>query len=238
MIINFHEHPWEGVGDHNAGMGIDRMVLLADRDSNDLVCDMAEREPGRYIPFYRADVNDIRKSCQELRHYMGERGVRGVKFQPLSQAIMPNDSRLYPFYEVCQELGAIVLFHAGVVAFPKHYVRFGNPVHVDDVAWDFPNLNIVIAHLGGNYSFEATVIASNHPNVYLDTAYLHFFCDRSLPKVEPIDLVKRAVAFAGAEKVLYASEDVHPSVILDSDLPQSTKDMILCENAQRLLGEL
>ena len=106
------------------------------------------------------------------------------------------------------------------------------------MAWDFPDLNIVIAHLGGNYSFEATVIASNHPNVYLDTAYLHFFCDRSLPKVEPIDLVKRAVEFAGAAKVLYASEDVHPSVISDSDLPQSTKDMILFENAQRLLGEV
>ena len=67
MIINFHEHPWKGVGDHNASMGIDRMVLLGDRDSNDLVCDMAEREPGRYIPFYRADVNDIPKSCEELR---------------------------------------------------------------------------------------------------------------------------------------------------------------------------
>ena len=238
MIINFHEHPWEGVGDHNASMGIDRMVLLADRDTNDLVCEMAEREPGRYIPFYRADVNDIPKCCEELRHYVRERGVRGVKFQPLIQTIMPNDSRLYPFYEVCQELGAIVLFHAGVVAFPKHYVRFGNPVHVDDVAWDFPDLNIVIAHLGGNYSFEAAVIASNHPNVCLDTAYLHFFCDRSLPKVEPIDLVKRAVEFAGAEKVLYASEGVQPSLIADSDLPQDTKELILHRNAQRLLGEI
>jgi predicted TIM-barrel fold metal-dependent hydrolase len=237
MIINFHEHPYEGVGEHNTSLGIDRMVLLADRDTNDLVCDMAQRDPQRYIPFYRADVNDIPKSCAELRHYVQHRGVRGVKFQPLSQSIMPNDPKLYPFYEVCQELRAIVLFHAGVVAFPKHYVRFGNPVQVDDVAWDFPDLRIVIAHLGGNYSYEAMVICSNHPNVYMDTAYLHFFCDRSLPQVQPIELVARAVRFCGPEKILFASEDVHPSLIADSHLPENTRKLILSGNALRLLDE-
>jgi predicted TIM-barrel fold metal-dependent hydrolase len=237
VIVNFHEHPWDGVGEHNAQMGIDRMVLLADRDTNDLVCDMADREPGRYIPFYRADVSDIPRSCDELGRYLRDRAVRGVKFQPLVQRILPNDPALYPFYEVCQELGAIVLFHAGVVAFPKHYVRFGNPVYVDDVAWDFPDLRIVIAHLGGNYSYEACVICSNHPNVYMDTAYLHFFCDRSLPQISPIELVHRAVRFCGPEKVLFASEGVHPSLIADSDLPDDAKHLILSRNALRLLGE-
>jgi len=237
MIINFHEHPWGGVGERNAELGIDRMVLLGARDTNDLVCDMAEREPERYIPFYRADVNDIPKSCDELRGYVSEGGVRGVKFQPLSQYVYPNDRKLYPFYELCQELGLIVLFHAGVVAFPDHRVRFGNPVHVDDVAWDFPDLRIVIAHLGGNYSFEALVICSNHPNVFMDTAYLHFICDRSLPKIEPIDLIKRAAEFCGPEKILYGCEGVEPRLIAESDLPTETRDLILCGNAQRLLGE-
>lgn len=238
MVINFHEHPRDGVGEQNARLGIDRMVLLGARDTNDLVCDMAEQEPARYIPFYRADVNDIPKSCDELRRYATERGARGVKFQPLSQYCFPNDRKLYPFYEMCQELGLIVLFHAGVVAFPDHRVRFGNPVFVDDVAWDFPDLKIVIAHLGGNYSFEALVICSNHPNVFMDTAYLHFFCDRSLPCVEPIDVIKRAVEFCGAEKVLFGSERVEPRLIIESDLPPEAKELILCGNARRLLDEL
>lgn len=237
MVINFHEHPWRGVGEHNASLGIDRMVLLADRDTNDLVCEMAEREPGRYIPFYRADVTDIPKSCEELRHYVRHRGVRGVKFQPLVQQIAVDDRRLYPFYEVCQELGAIVLFHSGVVAFPDHHVKYANPVHADTVAWDFPDLRIVIAHLGGNYSYEALVICSNHPHVYMDTAYLHFFCDRSLPRVEPIDLVKRAVRFCGAEKILFGSEGVEPSLIANSDLPEEDKALILSGSALKLLGE-
>ena len=237
MIVNFHEHPYDGVGEENASLGIDRMVLLGDRDTNDLVCEMAAREPDRYVPFYRADVNDIPRSCEELRHYVANRGVRGVKFQPLFQKIMPNDPKLYPFYEVCQELRAIVLFHAGVVAFPAHYVRFGNPVCVDDVAWDFPDLRICIAHLGGNYSYEALVICSNHPNVYMDTAYLDFFCDRSLPKVEPIELIQRAVRFCGPEKILFASEGVHPSLVADSRLDTDTKELILSGNALRLLGE-
>ena len=237
MVINFHEHVWDGVGAHNASLGIDRMVLLADVDSNDLVCEMAEREPGRYIPFYRAHVNEIPKSCKELRHYVTERGVRGVKFQPLSQRIAANDRSLYPFYEVCQELGVIVLFHSGVVGFPRHFVRYGNPVDMDEVAWDFPEMKIVIAHLGGNYSFEAAVICENQKNVYMDTAYLHFFCDRSLPKVEPIDLVKRAVKSCGVEKILFASEGVKPSLITDSDLSAEVKELILAGNAQRLLGE-
>lgn len=236
MIVNFHEHPYEGVGDDNAEMGVDRMVLLPGRESNDLVCEMAEREPDRYVPFYRADVTDIPKSCEELRRSMRERGVCGVKFQPLVQGMLPNNRALYPFYEVCQELGAIVLFHAGVVAFPQHYVRFGSPVYVDDVAWDFPDLRIVIAHLGGNYSYEALVICSNHRNVYMDTAYLHFFCDRSLPKVTPVDLVERAVRFCGAEKILFGSEGVQPSLIADSKLREEAKELILSGNALRLLG--
>jgi predicted TIM-barrel fold metal-dependent hydrolase len=81
------------------------------------------------------------------------------------------------------------------------------------------------------------VICSNHPNVYMDTAYLHFFCDRSLPQVQPIELVARAVRFCGPEKILFASEDVHPSLIADSHLPENTRKLILSGNALRLLDE-
>ena len=128
-----------------------------------------------------------------------------------------------------------MLFQSGVVAFDKHYAQYGTCVYIDELADTFGDLNIVIAHLGGNYSYEAVVIAEKNPNVYMDTAYLQFFCNRSLPKITPLDMIKRAVEFAGPHKVLYGFEGLGPSVILDSDIRHDYKKLILRQNAQRVL---
>jgi len=89
--------------------------------------------------------------------------------------------------------------------------------------------------MGGNYSYEALVTAEKHENVYLETAFLQVFCERSLPRVEPIDVIKRGVKFLGAERVLYGFEGLSPKVILESDLANDAKEKILSLNAKRLL---
>ncbi len=242
MIINAHEHPWLGdpketVPKYLADQPHDISVLLpVGGEVNEVVRRWAELEPDHFIPFYWLDLEDIPGDVAKLEEAVKEKGHRGIKFQPLLQHFHANEPRMYPIYEKCIELAIPVLFHSGVVYFDRHLAHFGSPVYVDEVAADLPDLNIVIAHLGGNYSFEALVIAEKHENVFLDTAFLPWFCERSLPRVEPMDLIRRAVRFAGPESVLYACEGLSPTVIQDSDLAGDVKELILHGNAERLLG--
>ena len=114
--------------------------------------------------------------------------------------------------------------------------RYTDPLPIDQVAFDFPSLPLCIAHMGGNYHYEALVLAEKHENVYLDTALLHFFCSRMMPHVSPDELIAHAVRHVGAEKVLYGSEGVWPQIVLTLDITEAEKRQILGGNALRLLG--
>lgn len=235
MIIDFHQHPSLGVHELMQQNDITVSVLLPDVDTNDLVLKWTRKWPGQFVPFYRVDLSDPVKAAEDLVEAVKQRGHRGIKFQPLVQRFYAHEQRLRPIFAQASELGIPVLFHSGVVAFEKHYAHYGNCVYVDELATEFPQLKIVIAHMGGNYHFEALVIAEKHENIYLDTAYLHFFCNRALPKIRPIDLIKRAIEFVGPDKVLYGCEGTRPSLILDSDIHEPHKKLILWQNAKKLL---
>lgn len=234
-IIDSHQHPYPGVHEFMAQHHINVTVLLPGPGGNDRVLDWSKKWPGMFVPFYWIDFEKLDRAPDDLEAAVA-RGHKGIKFQPLVQRFHMNDRRLWPVYARAQKLGIPVLFHAGVVAFPNHCTVYADPIYVDEVAEAFPELKIIIAHMGGQYHNQAVVVAEKNPNVYLDTAYLHFFCRRMLPKVTPLDLIKRAVEFAGPTKVLYAFEGTPPSVILNSDLGPDVQKRILWQNAQALLN--
>ncbi|MHC4914174.1 MAG: amidohydrolase family protein [Planctomycetota bacterium] len=244
MIVNFHEHPKDGLVEKMAATGVDVSVLLPVGEENNARAEsMAAADPGRFVPFFWPGYAEDFEGCAERFAAARERGGgRGVKFQLLLQHASPDDRRLYPMYEKCAEGRAPVLFHCGMVAFREelgrpHLSAYSNSVHgADRVAADFPELPIVIAHLGGNYHYEALVAAEKHPNVYLDTAFLHFFEKRALPRVSPVRLIERAVSILGPEKVLYGGEGVLPGVVRAAAIPEEDKAAILGGNAARLLG--
>jgi len=241
VIINFHEHTWMGdpedtVPRYLADRPHDISVLMpVGVENNEVARRWAELEPEHFIAFYWLDLKDIAGDVERLERAVREKGHRGVKFQPLLQHFRANDRRLYPIYEKCVELGIPVLFHAGVVGYEKHLAHWGTPIYIDELATDLPELQIVIAHMGGNYHFEALVIAEKHENVYLDTAFLPWFCARFLPPVEPMDLIRRALRFVGPDRILYACEGLEPDVILESDLDPEVKEKVMHANAERLL---
>jgi len=237
MIIDFHQHPYPGVHEFMEQQHITMSVLLPGPGGNEVVLAWAKRWPDKFIPFYWIEnLEDTEKAADDLEVAVREKGHKGIKFQPLRQKFRMNEKRMWPIYARAEKLGIPVLFHTGVVGFKDHWAEFANPVYIDAVAEAFPNLKIVIAHMGGNYHYEALVIAEKHENVYMDTAYLWFFCNRMLPKIQPIDLIRRAVEFAGPHKVLYAFEGTPTSVIIDSDLEMEHKKRILWQNAKELLG--
>jgi len=245
FVVNFHEHPTDNAVENNARMGIDMAVLLSvGTDALSRAVEMSRERPGEFVPFYWVDnTRDLSDEPRRLRRAVEEQGVRGVKFQPMDQHWFPDDRRIYPIYEVCSELGLVCTWHAGMVTLGFKYelgvpmlARYVDPRPIDQVAFDFPELKICIAHMGGNYYYQALILAEKHENVYLDTAFLLFFCRRMLPAISPETLIAHAARIVGAAKVLYGSEGLWPQAVLHADLAEHEKDLILSGNALRLLG--
>ena len=251
LVVNFHEHPTslEALVAKNTEMGIDMSVLVAvGTEDMELAIRMSKERPDMFVPFYWVDnTRDLSDEPKRLRRAVEEGGIRGVKFQPMDQHWFADDRRIYPIYETCAELGLVCTWHAGMVKLGHAYdhkyemgvpmlAKYTDPMPIDQVAFDFPELKVCIAHIGGNHHYQALILAEKHENVYVDTAFLPFFCSHMLPRVTPEELVLHAVHVAGVEKVLYGSEGLWPQSILQTDLSDDEKRAILSGNALRLLG--
>lgn len=122
----------------------------------------------RLLPF--ASVNPVADPMpvERLRRW-AEQGARGLKLYPSYQFIYPNDRRLYPIYSLAVELRWPVVFHTGSSVFQGSRLKYALPEHIDDVAVDFPDLRIVLAHAGRPaWTAAAATLARIHPHVYLD----------------------------------------------------------------------
>ena len=89
---------------------------------------------------------------REARRLMQDYGIRGFKFHPTFQGFYANDRMAYPLYEAIEENGGIALFHTGQTGVGSGMrggngmrLKFSNPMYMDDVAVDFPDLKIILA---------------------------------------------------------------------------------------------
>ena len=226
-------------------MQIDKAVLLPVGTENRAKAqEMIQRYPNRFIAFHWIDFdNDIDEELCLLRVQGEASRVKGVKFQPMDQHMVPNDKRIYPVYELCQELGLMVTWHSGMVALPFKYElggpmlsKYCDPTNFDEVAYEFPKLRICIAHLGGNFMYNALILAEKHENIYLDTAFLGFFAPHFFPPTDPSALITHAVTVAGAEKILFGCEGVTPEDVRKADISEEAKEKVLGLNAAKLLS--
>jgi predicted TIM-barrel fold metal-dependent hydrolase len=142
--------------------------------SNDVIAQAVRDHPDTFIGFGAVDPHMGKWAVNEVRR-IAEVGLRGLKFQPIVQGFFPNDERFYPIYEAAQELGLVALFHTGTTGIGAGApggmglkLKYGRPVHLDDVAADFPNLTIIAAHPGWPWTEELLSVAVHKGNVYID----------------------------------------------------------------------
>ena len=100
---------------------------------------------------------------------MAELGIRGMKFHPEFQDFDPNDPRMHRIYRRAADLGLIILFHAGVD--PAYETVRGVPTTFKRIITGYPDLTIILAHLGGYRVWEDVAEHLMGERVYLDTAY-------------------------------------------------------------------
>ena len=208
---------------------------------NDDVARAAQRHPDVLIPFGSIDPHRGGAGVDEARRLVTEMGVRGFKFHPTLQGFSPDDPMAYPFYEAIQELGVPALFHSGQTGIGAGMpggnglrLRHSNPMLLDDVAADFPDLTIILAHPSFPWQDEALSVATHKANVYIDLSGWS-------PKYFPPQLVQYANTVL-KHKVLFGSD--YPLITPDrwmadfAELPirDEVRPLILKENAIRVLG--
>ncbi|MGV9987094.1 amidohydrolase family protein [Streptomyces olivaceus] len=211
------------------------------RIANEEVAENCAAHADVLIPFASVDPHKGRAGVREARRLVEEHGVRGFKFHPSIQAFSPNDRLAYPLYEAIEELGVPALFHtgqtgigAGVPGGGGIRLKYSDPMLVDDVAVDFPELRIILAHPSFPWQDEALAVATHKPYVHIDLSGWS-------PKYFPPQLVRYANTLL-KDKVLFGSD--YPVITPDRwladfgklDIKPEVRPRILKDNAARLLG--
>lgn len=120
------------------------------------------------LTFVGLDPRRGKEGLDELERAVKEKNCGGWKIYP-PNGFYPDNEEFYPYYELCTELEVPVVIHQGFTSRFKH-IKYGQPVHVDSVAVDFPRLKIVLAHVGVPWVDEALTIAAKNPNVNVDVS--------------------------------------------------------------------
>jgi predicted TIM-barrel fold metal-dependent hydrolase len=208
--------------------------------TNEEVAEVAAANADVLIPF--ASVDPARKDAPQIaRRLIEEHNVRGFKVHPNLQAFFPNDRDAYPLYEVIAEARLPALFHTGHSGIGSGLpggggvrLKYSNPIHVDDVAADFPELPIVLAHPSFPWQDEAISIAMHKPEVHIDLSGWS-------PKYFPPQLIRYSNTLL-KRQVLFGSD--YPMITPERwlkdfeklEIDDEVRPLILKENAARLLG--
>lgn len=208
--------------------------------SHEYVAEMVRRFPDTFIGFAGVDPWKGKAAIDELERAVKELGLRGAKFQQAAQAFFPNDRRFYPLWEKCVELEIPVLFHCGTTGLGAGMpgglgikLKYIDPLPIDEVAADFPELTIICAHPAWPWTDVAIAMAIHKANLYVDLSGWS-------PKYFPPQLV-RDVNSRLQNKALFGTD--YPFIKPDRwlrdfekiELKPGIREKIMLENAKKVL---
>lgn len=212
------------------------------RVSNDYIAEVVDQHPDFFRGFASVDPHKGKQATRELERSVKELHLSGLKLHPIMQAFFPDDREFYPLYDKCAELGVPVAFHTGWeylgVGFPGGKgirMKYGRPLHIDDVAADFPDLKIIMLHPSWPWEDEQVAIVMQKDNVFADIASW-------MPKFysETMKTYLRVRAFNS--KIMFGSDYPFIDVVKwmnqfnELDLDHDIRKAILEDNAKRILG--
>ena len=217
-------------------------VMGFDDSTNEFAARYAEAAPDRLLPYGGVHPRFTANARRDVDHLV-EIGTRVLKIHPPHQVFAANAytdglTALGEIYATCERVGLPVMIHTGTSIFPGARSKFGNPMEIDDVAIDYPDLQIIMAH-GGRplYMAEAFFILRRHKHVWLDLSGIppkNLF--EYFPRIEEL-----------SAQLLWGTDWPSPGVssmrrnvdqFLALPLPDSVKQAALQDNPERLLPRL
>ncbi len=260
MIIDCHTH----LGPHNdkdfkaddlfgsmKQAGIEYSLVIANRTrgeslSTEKVIQITEKNSKLKaignVEFDTLDVNQIEK----LKRYLENKKIFGVKFYLGYEEFYANDQKLTPLYSFCEKEGYPVVYHTGVLEVGyKGFLKYSHPLTIDSVATNFPNLKIIIAHMGNPWILDCGAVMLKNENVYVDLS--GFFDEYKPIKEEQIDyFVKKLWEFQqfvgdfkkclfGTDWPLYNQKE-YVDAVLRLPLSKEESDLVFWKNAQKIFN--
>ena len=207
---------------------------------NRWACEAAQEE-SRLISLISVDVlQSPEQMVADIEGLVTRFRAKGLKVHPVMNEYYPGDERLWPAYGAAQRMGIPVLFHSGAIELPGYTNEFGRVGHFRKVAERFPDLQMILAHLGKGEYDESIRIAEEHPNVFFDTAGC--FLDSVRPREEVSEELVSVIRKIGIHRVMFGSdwpwhdpgEDI--AAINRLSVTELEKEMILGSNAKRIFG--
>lgn len=208
--------------------------------SNEEIAELAHKNSDVAIPFASISPHRGAEGVAAARRLIRDYKVRGFKFHPSVQEFFPNDRLAYPLYEVIAEAKLPALFHTGQTGVGAKTrggggirLKYSNPLYLDDVAADFPDMPIILAHPSFPWQEEALSVATHKPQVYIDLSGWS-------PKYFPPILVQYANTLL-KDRILFGSD--YPVIAPEKwveefeklPIKPEVRALIMKENAARLL---
>jgi predicted TIM-barrel fold metal-dependent hydrolase len=208
--------------------------------TNEEVAELAHKNSDVAIPFASINPHRGADGVRAARRLIHEYKVKGFKFHPSVQEFFPNDRLAYPLYEVIAEAKLPALFHTGQTGVGAGTpggggirIKYSNPLYLDDVAADFPDMPIILAHPSFPWQDEALSVATHKPQVYIDLSGWS-------PKYFPPMLVQYANTLL-KDRILFGSD--YPVIAPEKWMAEFEKlpikpevrPLIMRQNAARLL---
>lgn len=137
------------------------------------IADYVSQQPEKLIGFLSLDPTQPGWQ-QELQFGHQELGLRGIKLMPMYAGFRPDDERLNPLWDYASRNQLPVLLHTGTTFISQAPLEFTLPRLLDTVATRFPELRLILAHLGHPFEGECVAVIRKHPNVYADVSALHY----------------------------------------------------------------
>jgi predicted TIM-barrel fold metal-dependent hydrolase len=220
--------------DAESGMG-------AKRVSNYEIAEYAAKNADIVIPFASIDPHKGKLGAREARDLIENAGVKGFKFHHIAMNCHPADQMGYPIYEVINHYKLPVIFHTGHSGMGTGMrggggmrLKYGEPMLVDDVAVDFPDMKIILAHPSWPWVDESLSMALHKDNVFID-----------LSGWSPKYFQPQIIRYANTQlkhKMLFGSDFplIHPLKWMEAAKEVGFKDdvlpRIMKDNAARVLG--
>ena len=230
MLIDWHTHLWQpehfdpahgaelasrtgatldaGPAAHEAAVAsvAERFVALAMRWKrldvhvpNAFIADYVKRFPGRAIGVASVDPHDD-DAPEELERAITELGLRGLKISPVYSGFDPWSKEAWRLYEVADRLRIPIVWHQSAAYATQSTLEHGNPILLDRIARAFPELRMIVAHMGQPWIGETVMLLRKHAHVFADlSARFH-------RKWQCYNALMLALDYGVTDKVLFGSD--------------------------------
>jgi len=215
---------------------------------NDYIYELVKRHPDVFIGFWGSvDPRLGQIALEEAERCFRDLKVIGLKFQQASQEFCVNDPQFYPLWDLCQQYGAWVQFHGGMTGLGTgapggagiKTIKYTNPADVDEVAADFPKLNIILMHACEPFTEIANLVTLHKGNIYRETSGMW---PQYFPEIMVYEMNRRL-----RDKYMFGSEypyfdierllDQHEEMEREGKYREGILEKLFYKNALNNLGE-